>query len=54
METIGWKVIDEARAANRLKSLAQSRREPSYIRTAAGLGLGVHDLNTIRLKTVHI
>jgi uncharacterized protein (DUF362 family) len=54
MDTIGWKVIDEARAANRLKSLAESRREPSYIRTAAGLGLGVHDLNAIRLKTVHI
>ena len=54
MDTIGWKVIDDARLGHRLKSLADSHREPSYIQTAAGLGLGVHDLNAIRLRTVHI
>lgn len=52
METIGWKVIDDARKANGLKTLAEVGREPAYIRKAAELGLGIHDMNKIRLREV--
>ncbi len=52
MDTIGWQVVDKERKAHGLKSLKDSRREPTYIRTAGEFGLGVHDLNAIRLRTV--
>ena len=52
METIGWRVIDQARSDHGLKSLAASKREPAYIKTAADLGLGEHDINRIRLREV--
>ncbi len=54
MDTIGWKVVDEERKKHGLKSLKDSKREPRYIKTAAELGLGIHDLNQIRLKSVAI
>jgi uncharacterized protein (DUF362 family) len=54
LDTIGWKVIEDSRKANGLKSLKTVGREPGYIRTAAELGLGVHDLNDLRLRSVLI
>ena len=51
MDTIGWQVIDAARKQHGLKPLAQVKREPTYIATAASLGLGVHNLNAIRMLT---
>jgi hypothetical protein len=54
MDTIGWKMIDEIRREKNLKSLKDSKREPSYIRVAGELGLGIHDLNAIRLKTFEV
>ena len=54
MDTIGWKVIEEARKQNGMKTLAAARREPTYIAKAADLGLGIHDMNKIRLKEVAI
>ncbi len=54
MDTLGWKIIDDARAANRLPSLKAVKREPKYIETAASLGLGVHDINAIRLRHVQL
>jgi hypothetical protein len=54
MDTIGVTVVDKARKENGLKVLASSGRDPAYIRTAAELGLGVGDLNEIRLKAVAI
>ncbi|MEJ2435815.1 MAG: DUF362 domain-containing protein, partial [Pseudolabrys sp.] len=54
MDTIGWKVIDAARRDHGLKSLAQVKREPKYIDTAASLGLGVRDLNQIRLQETQL
>jgi uncharacterized protein (DUF362 family) len=50
MDTIGWQVVEEARKQNGLKTLAQSKREPTYIARAADLGVGVHDINRIKLK----
>lgn len=54
MDTIGWKVIDDERKARGLKSLKDVGREPKYIRSAADLGLGAHDLSSIRLQSVEI
>lgn len=54
MDTLGWKVIDDVRRDKGMRSLADSRREPAYVRTAAELGLGEHDLNRIRLREVAI
>lgn len=54
MDTIGWKVIDDERKARGLKSLKDVGREPKYIRTAADLGLGAHDLSAIRLQSMEV
>jgi uncharacterized protein (DUF362 family) len=54
MDTIGWKVIDDVRQAKGMRTLAKSGREPTYIRTAADLGIGIHDMNRIRLREVAI
>jgi hypothetical protein len=54
LDTIGWNVIEEARKANGLKTLKAAGREPGYIALAADLGLGVHDMNAIRLRSVNL
>jgi len=54
MDTIGWKVIEDERKARGLPTLKDVGREPKYIRSAADLGLGVHDLNAIKLGTSEI
>ena len=51
-DTTGWKVIDQARKDNGMKSLAQAGREPKYIAKAAELGVGVHAEGKISLKEV--
>lgn len=54
LDTIGWRVIDEARIANGLKTLKDVGREPAYIRLAADIGLGVHAEHGIRFTTTSI
>jgi uncharacterized protein (DUF362 family) len=54
MDTMGWQVIEAARKDNGLKSLTQAGREPTYIAKAADLGVGVHDINKIRMQEVGI
>jgi hypothetical protein len=54
MDTIGTKIVEEQRAAHGLPTLKQAGREPRFIATAADLGLGVHNLNAIRLSSVEI
>jgi hypothetical protein len=54
MDTYGWKVIDEERKAHNLPSLKDSGREPSYIRAAGEFGLGVHDMNAIKVSTFEV
>ncbi|HMJ12396.1 MAG TPA: DUF362 domain-containing protein, partial [Polyangiaceae bacterium] len=51
MEAIGYKLVDDERKARGLKSLKDSRRDPSYIRVASELGLGLADLNAVRMKS---
>jgi uncharacterized protein (DUF362 family) len=50
LDRVGWAVIDEARKAHRLPTLASSGRTPDYLLRAADLGLGVLDMNLLRWK----
>jgi uncharacterized protein (DUF362 family) len=54
MDTVGWGIVDELRASLNLKSLAESGREPAYIKAAADLGLGVHDRAKIAVREIAI
>jgi uncharacterized protein (DUF362 family) len=54
LDMVGWQVVDKERKERGLKPLAAVRREPRYIRTAGELGLGVHDLNAIRVQASEI
>jgi uncharacterized protein (DUF362 family) len=54
MDTMGVKVINEERKARKLPSLADAKREPRYIQTGADFGLGIHDLNQIRMQTFEV
>ena len=54
MDTVGWRVIDQARKDNGLPSLKDAGREPAYVKTAAELGLGIHDENRIHMRTIAI
>ncbi|HYO98183.1 MAG TPA: DUF362 domain-containing protein [Polyangiaceae bacterium] len=54
MDSVGWNVIEAERKERGLKTLKEALREPRYIRTAAELGLGVHDPASLRLTQAEI
>lgn len=54
MDTYGWKVLDDERKARGIKTLKDAGREPRYIQTAADFGLGIGDLNQIRVQSYEI
>lgn len=54
LDVIGWGVVEEMRKSNSLPTLKDAGREPSYIRVAGELGLGLYDKNEIRLREVRI
>jgi uncharacterized protein (DUF362 family) len=54
MDVLGWAVVEQHRRDNGLPSLKDAGREPTYIRTAGDLGLGVADKNRISLREVRI
>lgn len=54
MDTIGIKVVNDERKARNLPSLADAGREPRYVQSGADFGLGIHDLNQIRMQTFEI
>jgi uncharacterized protein (DUF362 family) len=54
MDTVGQRVIERARQDNGLAPLKDVGRDPAYIRTAADLGLGVHDWNDISLRSISL
>jgi hypothetical protein len=54
MDRIGWQVVDKWRVDRGLPTLEKSKRLPSYIERAADMGLGVADLNRIRMKEVNL
>lgn len=51
-DVIGWGVVEAWRKDNGLPTLKEAGREPTYIRIAAELGLGVYDKNKIALREV--
>jgi uncharacterized protein (DUF362 family) len=52
MDVIGWGVVEQLRRDNGLPTLKDAKREPSYIRIAGELGLGVYDKNQISMRHV--
>ncbi len=52
MDRIGWGIVEEERKKRKLPTLKEAHREPRYIKVASELGLGVYDLNAIRMQTV--
>src|SRR5215475_13854175 len=54
MDTIGWAVVEEWRKNNGLPTLKDAGREPTYIRVASDLGLGVADTNRISMREVKL
>jgi uncharacterized protein (DUF362 family) len=54
MDVIGWRVVEEWRKNNGLPTLKGAGREPTYLRVAGELGLGVYDLNQISMREVRL
>ncbi|MCC6558074.1 MAG: DUF362 domain-containing protein [Polyangiaceae bacterium] len=54
MDVVGWAVVEEHRKANGLPTLKDAGREPTYIRIAGELGLGVYDKNKISMRDVRL
>ncbi|HEY3595326.1 MAG TPA: DUF362 domain-containing protein, partial [Polyangiaceae bacterium] len=52
MDTIGWNEVEKWRKDKHLPSLVKAGREPTYIRVAGELGLGIADKDQIRLREV--
>lgn len=54
MDVIGWGVIEQWRKENGLPTLKEAKREPTYIRIAGELGLGIYDKNRISMREASI
>jgi uncharacterized protein (DUF362 family) len=54
MDVLGWGEVERWRRDNGLPTLRDAGREPTYIRIAAELGLGVFDKNRIALRSVSL
>jgi uncharacterized protein (DUF362 family) len=54
MDTMGVKIVNDERKARNLPSLKDAGREPRYIQAGGDFGLGVHDLNQIRMQTFEV
>jgi uncharacterized protein (DUF362 family) len=53
-DAVGWRLIEGLRAKKGLPSLAEERREPSYLASAEKLGLGTADPSRITLVEVEV
>jgi uncharacterized protein (DUF362 family) len=54
LDVIGAQLVDERRKENGYPTLAASQREPTYIRIAGELGLGIADSHLIRMKSLEV
>jgi len=53
-DTVGWQIIENLRAKNGLPSLGEENREPSYLKTAEKMGLGIADPRKITIKELEV
>jgi uncharacterized protein (DUF362 family) len=54
MDVVGWGEVEKLRRDKGLPTLKAAGREPSYLRIAAELGLGVFDLDRINVREVRL
>lgn len=54
LDYVGWQVVERLRRDNGLATLRAAGREPTYIRVAADLGLGVTDESRIALRELRV
>jgi hypothetical protein len=54
LDAVGAQAVDNERKNRKLRTLAEAGRAPKYIQTAAELGLGLGDLNRIRVQSVEV
>jgi uncharacterized protein (DUF362 family) len=54
IDVIGWEVVEKLRKDNGLPSLKAVGREPTYLRVAGQLGLGVFNKKSIRFRDVSL
>ena len=52
MDAVGWRILEAERKGRGLSSLREANREPTYIATAARLGIGTDDPGRIEVVTV--
>jgi hypothetical protein len=52
LDTLGAELVDKLRAEAKLPDLKSAGRDPSYIRAAGMLGLGMHERDWISLREV--
>jgi uncharacterized protein (DUF362 family) len=52
IDAFGAHLVDKVRLEKGMRSLKDAKRDPSYIRVAADLGLGIADLNALRVRDV--
>src|SRR5512139_831610 len=53
-DVIGWMLVEKLRKDNGLPTLKEAQREPTYIKNAGELGLGIFDKNKIKFREVKI
>ncbi|NUO51740.1 MAG: DUF362 domain-containing protein, partial [Polyangiaceae bacterium] len=53
-DVIGWMLVEKLRKENNLPTLKDAQREPTYIKNAGELGLGIFDKNKIKFREVKI
>lgn len=54
LDVIGWDLIEKWRRESSLPTLAAAGREPTYIRIASELGLGIFDKNRITMREISL
>jgi uncharacterized protein (DUF362 family) len=49
-DTAGWQIIEKLRAEKGLPSLKEEEREPQYLKTAENMGIGIAEIEKIRIE----
>jgi uncharacterized protein (DUF362 family) len=52
LDAIGEMLVNQLRVEKKIKTLKDAKRDASYIRVAAQLGLGIADINAIRMREI--